>query len=36
MQRWTALKAEIRAKAPEVNVDATAAAPAGGRGRRGQ
>ena len=36
MQRWTALKAEIHAKAPDVNVDATAPPAAGGRGRRGQ
>jgi hypothetical protein len=36
MQRWIALKAEIHAKAPDVNVDATAPPAAGGRGRRGQ
>jgi hypothetical protein len=36
MQRWTALKTEIHAKAPDVNVDATAPPAAGGRGRRGQ
>jgi photosystem II stability/assembly factor-like uncharacterized protein len=36
MQRWTALKAEIHAKAPDVNLDATAPPAAGGRGRRGQ
>lgn len=36
MQRWTALKSEIRAKAPSVNVEATAPPAGGGRGRRGQ
>jgi photosystem II stability/assembly factor-like uncharacterized protein len=36
MQKWTALKAEIKAKAPDVNLDATAPAAPGGRGRRGQ
>ena len=36
LQQWAALKAEIHAKAPDVNVDATAPAGAGGRGRRGQ
>jgi photosystem II stability/assembly factor-like uncharacterized protein len=36
MQKWTTLKAEIKAKAPDVNLDATAPAAPGGRGRRGQ
>jgi photosystem II stability/assembly factor-like uncharacterized protein len=36
MARWTALRDEIKAKHPDVNVEATAAAAAGGRGRRGQ
>ncbi len=36
MAKWTALRTEIRTKAPEVNLDATAPAAPGGRGRRGQ
>jgi hypothetical protein len=35
LARWSALKAEIKAQAPDVNVEATAPAT-GGRGRRGQ
>ena len=36
MQRWTALRSEIKAKHPDVNLDATAPPPTGGRGRRGE
>ncbi len=36
MQRWAALRAEIKSKHPEVNLGATAPPPANGRGRRGE
>jgi photosystem II stability/assembly factor-like uncharacterized protein len=36
LARWTALRTEIKSKHPDVNVDASAPAPTGGRGRRGE